>query len=40
MNVFHSFPKKGENQVLFGLSAATAGTNPYWGYSPLTETRR
>ncbi len=40
MNVLHGFPQKGENEVLYGLSAASAGTNPYWGYSALTETRR
>lgn len=40
MNKFHSLPYMGANEVLCGLSAATAGTNPYWGYSALKETRR
>ncbi len=40
MSSLTGFPNKGENEVLYGLSAATAGTNPYWGYSALTETRR
>ncbi len=40
MTSLHDFPDRGENEVLYGLSAATAGTNPYWDYSALTETRR
>lgn len=40
MTSLHGFPDRGENPVLYGLSAATVGPNPYWGYNALKETRR